>query len=345
MGVKTTELKARREALELAVTLGVLAWACAAPQPSQKTRQQSLAPSSPAAALTSRSGLLQSGQIRKMLAGLARMRRWRAIEAGVVTPGGNASTLDAPPILFETLAPLVHLEAAAHVAFDRTPPMERAAGLACKDLHGIVEETLARGEVPLILGGECSLIAGSLSAASNRISSLSLAFFDAHADFNTVQTTPSGYLGGMCLAHVCGLFVDPLPWSAASPFPGKNVFLIGGRSLDPGEMENLDRMGVRRIAPEASDAVLRIRESMRDKPVWVHVDLDVVDPTSMFAVSHPTPNGIAFERLSELLSAAAKAGRVQGIEICGYLPGKDRQRVLPNQIATAVAGMLSQGVD
>src|ERR1700687_5697886 len=102
------------------------------------------------------------------------MKLWRAIEAGVVTPGGNASALDAPPILFEALAPVVHLQSAAHVAFDRTGPMERSARLACQDLHGIVGETLAMGEIPLILGGECSLIAGSLSAALDRISSLAL---------------------------------------------------------------------------------------------------------------------------------------------------------------------------
>jgi len=62
----------------------------------------------------------------------------------------------------------------------------------------------------------------------------------------------------------------------------------------------------------------------------------------MFAVSHPTPNGITFERLSELLSAVATTAMVQGMEICGYQPAKDPERLLTKRIAAAVAETLSQ---
>jgi len=220
--------------------------------------------------------------------------------------------------------------------------MKQAARRSCENLHQVVKQTLSRGELPLILGGECTLIAGSLSAAVERLESLALAFFDAHADFNTAETTPSGYLGGMCLAHVCGMFAEALPWLAASAFPGKSVSLIGGRALDPGEVENLARAGVNRIAAEAPDAAARVRDSVRGKSIWIHVDLDVVDPAFMFAVSHPTPNGITFESLSELLSVIGTAAIVRGIEICGYQPGKDPERLLPKRIAAAVAETLSK---
>ena len=80
---------------------------------------------------------------------------------------------------------------------------------------------------------------------------------------------------------------------------------------------------------------------MRGKSVWIHVDLDLVDPAFMFAVSHPTPKGIAFDRLSELLSAVATTATVQGMEVCGYQPAKDPERLLPTRIAAAVAETLS----
>jgi len=259
----------------------------------------------------------------------------------VATPGGHPSTLDAPPILLQSLEPSAQFAAPLRVEFDRAARMKQAARRSCENLHQVVKQTLSRGELPLILGGECTLIAGSLSAAVERLEPLALAFFDAHADFNTAQTTPSGYLGGMCLAHVCGLFAEALPWLAPSAFSGKNVSLIGGRALDPGEVENLARAGVNRIAPEAPDAPDRIRDSVRGKSVWIHVDLDLVDPAFMFAVSHPTPKGIAFDRLSELLSAVATTATVQGMEVCGYQPAKDPERLLPTRIAAAVAETLS----
>ena len=260
----------------------------------------------------------------------------------MATPGGHPSTLDAPPILLQSLGTRAQFEAPLRIEFDRAVPMKQAARRSCEYLHQVVKQTLSRGELPLILGGECTLIAGSLSAAVERIEPLALAFLDAHADFNTAQTTPSGYLGGMCLAHVCGFFAEALPWPAAAGFPGKNVSLIGGRALDPGEVENLARAGVNRIAPEAPDAAARVRDSVRGKSIWIHVDLDVVDPALMFAVSHPTPNGITFERLSELMSAIGTAGTVQGMEICGYQPAKDPERLLTKRIAAAVAETLSQ---
>lgn len=260
----------------------------------------------------------------------------------MATPGGHPSTLDAPPILLQSLGTRAQFEAPLRIEFDRAVPMKQAARRSCEYLHQVVKQTLSRGELPLILGGECTLIAGSLSAAVERIEPLALAFLDAHADFNTAQTTPSGYLGGMCLAHVCGFFAEALPWPAAAGFPGKNVSLIGGRALDPGEVENLARAGVNRIAPEAPDAAARVRDSVRGKSIWIHVDLDVVDPALMFAVSHPTPNGITFERLSELLSAIGTSAMVQGIELCGYQPAKDPEGLLPERIASAVAEILSR---
>ncbi len=219
------------------------------------------------------------------------MSGWRVIQAGIVTPKGNASTLDAPAVLLQRFSPLDENGPPVTVPFDRSLPMERAAYLSCELMHRAVEEALQAGRRPLLLGGECSLIAGSLSASLERIPKLRLVFFDAHGDFNTPQTSPSQYLGGMCFAHVCGLSSGRLPWRAAGAFPGDRAFLVGGRDLDPGEHANLQQAKVLRLDPSSEDVLERLSEAIGRAPLWIHVDLDVVDPSENFAVSHPVPGG------------------------------------------------------
>ena len=271
------------------------------------------------------------------------MSRWRVIQAGIVTPKGNASTLDAPAVLLQHFGPVDENGTSVTVPFDRSLSMERAAYLSCELIHRAVEQALKAGQRPLLLGGECSLMAGSLSAALERIPKLCLAFFDAHGDFNTLQTSPSQYLGGMCFAHVCGLSSGRLPWRAASAFPGDRALLVGGRDLDPGERANLQQAGVLRIDPSAKDALERLSEATGSAPLWIHVDLDVVDPSENFAVSHPAPGGISFERLGSLLHGLARNSDIRGIEICGYQPAIDTNRSLPARIAATFAPLLGVG--
>jgi len=285
-------------------------------------------------------GLTVGGRGAK-LCGMDERNRWHVMGTGIVTPKGNASTLDAPAVLLEQFAPIARDSSPLTVPFDRSVAVGRAAYRSCDLIHDAVEQALTARKRPLLLGGECSLIAGSLSAAVDRIPNLHLAFFDAHGDFNTPQTSPSQYLGGMCFAHVCGLFSTGLPWRAKSPFPGKRAFLIGGRQLDPGEDANLQRAGVLRVDPLAEEALEPLRKPFERAPLWIHIDLDVVDPSENFAVSHPVPGGISFARLTTLLGELAAIAEICGVEICGYQPASDPQRALPSRIAAALAPLLN----
>src|SRR5260370_24163207 len=96
------------------------------------------------------------------------MKPWRVIQAGIVTPKGNASTLDAAGVLLEHFASLAE-SPALEVPFDRWLPMGRAAYRSCQLIQEAVEQTLKAERRPLPLGGECSLIAGSLAPALDRI--------------------------------------------------------------------------------------------------------------------------------------------------------------------------------
>src|SRR5215469_11328766 len=119
--------------------------------------------------------------------------RWQVMGTGIVTPKGNAGALDAPAVLLEHFAAIAGDQPPLTVPFDRSEALAQAAYRSCDLIHDAVEEALTARKRPLLLGGECSLIAGSLSAAVDRIPNLNLAFFDAHGDFNTAQTSPSQY--------------------------------------------------------------------------------------------------------------------------------------------------------
>src|SRR5438067_1720060 len=107
--------------------------------------------------------------------------------------------------------------------------------------------SLREGALPFVVGGECTLIAGALSGALTAEPELSLVYLDAHGDFNTLATTPSHYIAGMVLAHLCGRSVAPLLFPGARKIAEDRVALVGARALDAGERDNLERSRVLRI--------------------------------------------------------------------------------------------------
>src|ERR1700682_1770041 len=167
-------------------------------------------------------------------------------------------------------------------------------------------------------------------------------YFDAHGDFNTVATTPSHFVGGMCLAHVCGKQVAPLLWPGVKKIAEDHAYLVGARELDPGEVGNLSRSKIHRIAFDRDQVdAPSLLAAVRKKPVWLHVSLDIVDPRELAAVALPVDGGPTLKALSELLGSVAQVADVRGIEICGYDARKDPGVHLPGVLAEAFAGVFS----
>jgi arginase len=156
----------------------------------------------------------------------------------------------------------------------------------------------------VLVAGQCNLAMATLPAVAERHPRLRVAWFDAHPDFNTPGTSGSGFLGGMPLAAACGL------WDAG--FEGTldptRVHLIGVRDIDPGEQGNVDEHGVRFGPPD-------------EGPVFVHLDLDVLDP-SLMPAEFGVPGGWTWEQLDAALAALPD---VVGIEVTGCAPGHARR--------------------
>ena len=163
-----------------------------------------------------------------------------------------------------------------------------------------VSAALDQGELPLLTASDCTICIATLPTAARRIPGLQVLWLDAHGDFNTPDTTPSGFLGGMCLAAACGL------WDAGWPdtLDPAAVSFLGVRDLDPGERVEVEQAGVGTGVPG-------------DGPVFVHLDLDVLDP-SVLAPQFPVPDGLQAREVRDVLARLRDEGRLVGLEVTAF---------------------------
>lgn len=211
---------------------------------------------------------------------------------------------------------------------DPTQRYAEAVAVVCRDLRFRVVQVVQRGGVPLILGGDHSLAAGSLAGLLDCRPGTRVLWLDAHGDANTPVTSPSGNVHGMALAAALGhapeLFAG-LGWDRRALLPGR-VALVGVRSLDPGERELIRHLGVHvfTIADVDRRGIFDVIENalayLAPAPGELHVslDLDVVDPTSAPGVGTPVPGGITVREAHlamEVIANSRTLGSLEAVEV------------------------------
>ena len=136
-----------------------------------------------------------------------------------------------------------------------------------------VRAALAAGERPVSIAGDCCATLGVLAGLQGAGQEPALVWLDAHGDFNTPDTTPSGFLGGMPLAMAVGLGDQTLVEGAGlRPWPESKVILSDARDLDPGERDNVARAAIRHVPDLAS---LLQPGALPDGPLYVHFDVSL----------------------------------------------------------------------
>ncbi|HEY2600431.1 MAG TPA: arginase family protein [Thermoleophilaceae bacterium] len=194
---------------------------------------------------------------------------------------------------------------------------------------GQVDDALSGGNAPVLLAGECSIAITTLKAALKSRPDAKVLWLDAHGDYNTPETSGSGYLGGMCLAGACGVWDTGL----ADPIDPARVVLAGVRDLDAPERELLEKSPATVIG--ASLETLVFTQNALDRaPIFVHLDLDVLDPDAFPATMVPAPGGLQPDKLYDLLEAVAGECEVVGFEVTAFDAPEDE---LERQEAASVA--------
>ena len=180
---------------------------------------------------------------------------------------------------------------------------------------GQVDDAFAAGRFPVLLASDCSICMTTLPTVVRYFPGVRILWLDAHGDFNTPETTQSAFLGGMCLAEACGRWDGGLDAGDIDP---AQVLTCGVRDLDAGERVELERAGVGVAEPE------EVGELLDGESVYVHLDLDVLDP-EIFPAKFPAPDGLSGEGLRDLLSDVAESAQIVGVEITAFnAPANER---------------------
>jgi arginase len=200
---------------------------------------------------------------------------------------------------------------------------------------GAVATSIQGGRFPLVIGGDHSLSVGSIRGAA-RGKKLGVIWVDAHADFNTAETTPSGNIHGMPLAALCGLGDTRLVslWEETQPvLDPRRVAIIGARDLDPGEKRNLREAGILVQSMEQIDrigmlAVLEkiIEHVSRDVDgIYLSFDMDALDPRHAPGVGTPVAGGLTYREAHLVCEVIAETGKLIGMELVEVNPILDLQ--------------------
>lgn len=194
-----------------------------------------------------------------------------------------------------------------------------------------VTDALSAGRETLVVSGDDTATIGVLSglqAAYGPGASIGLIWFDAHGDFNTPETSFSGILAGMPVAILAGLAGPRWRGAAglAAPISTDRIVIAGVRELDEKEEILVRSTDVRLLSTkEVCDgdglrvAVERLAEETDS--LWIHVDLDVLDPRHVPSASTPAEDGLEIEELAQAIRLVFESGIVSAISIAGLNPG------------------------
>lgn len=234
-------------------------------------------------------------------------------------------------------------------------PRSRFAAAVAQDAETIadqVADVVAGGNFPLVLGGDHSIAIGTLGGLARHDPRQAIIWVDAHGDFNTPETSPSGNVHGMPLAAVLG-DGDPRLVQAAGVNPkalGSHTVLIGLRDIDPGEaarlrdsdvrwytMRDIDERGIRPIMDEV---VAHVTREGVDK-IHVSFDMDALDPRHAPGTGTPVTGGLTYREghlMMELLSDADIVTSAEFVEVNPALEERNRTASMAVELIASLCG-------
>jgi arginase len=215
-----------------------------------------------------------------------------------------------------------------------------------RSLRDKVKQSISTDRLPILLAGGCLNSLGSLSAIGP--DSSALIWCDAHADFNTPETTPSGFIDGMALAAITGRCWRTLTATVPGfrPLPEKNVVLMGARDLDLQERIALLKSEITWLTPESirRDGVEEaLGQALPQLPerVYFHIDLDVLDRAEACVNEYSSSGGLTVSELLHIIRFVGSNRGIVGASITAYDPTVDRDSRAVRAAVAATKELLS----
>lgn len=223
---------------------------------------------------------------------------------------------------------------------------------ASEAMYQVGQTAIEVGHLPLFIGGDHSIAVGTVGGVTHT-GPAGLLWIDAHGDFNTPESSPSGNLHGMPLAALLGLGAPELV-NLGRPGPkltSSEVILIGIRSLDPQEkillkesqvkvytMREIDERGIAAVATEALERLSHLPR------LHISLDMDSLDPSEAPGVGTPVPGGLTYREahlLMEIIADCACVGSVDVVEINPILDHRNHTAKIALEL---IASLLGQSI-
>jgi arginase len=187
-----------------------------------------------------------------------------------------------------------------------------------------VEKSIRERKLPVSIAGDCCTAIGVTAGLQRAGVDPFLIWFDAHGDFNTWETTPSGFLGGMPLAMLAGLGEQTMPRAVGlRPLSQDRIILTDGRDLDPGEMELVASSEIHHLV----DPKNLYEYAFPDLPMYIHLDVDIINPLDAPAMSYAASGGPRASELEDTFRYLAQNLRIVAISLSSWNPELDEDGV------------------
>ncbi|MFD2611460.1 arginase [Paenibacillus gansuensis] len=222
------------------------------------------------------------------------------------------------------------------------------------NLAAKVSEIVARNSFPLVLGGDHSIAIGTYAGLAQHYKNLGVIWFDAHADLNTEDSSPSGNIHGMSLGVGLGRGPDLLTQikGAGPNLKPENIVLIGTRQLDAGEkeyirssgikcftMHDIDRKGMSNVMDEAMSIVTRGTDG-----VHLSFDIDSLDPLEAPGTGTKIPGGVSYREAHFALELMYESRKITSAEFVEVNPSLDAGNKTARLTVELIASLLGQRI-
>jgi arginase len=223
-----------------------------------------------------------------------------------------------------------------------------------QDLANAVSSALQNGEFPLILGGDHSIALGSITGVARVHQDIGVIWIDAHGDFNTHETTPSGNIHGMILGALVGLGHPSLTgiggWSPK--VNAQTIVVVGARDLDPKEQEllrqqkihvftmtDIDQRGMSDVMREALEVACRAQHGFH-----LSLDMDSLDPREAPGVGTPVRGGLTYREAHLAMEVIAASGRMVSMDAVEVNPILDRENATAHLAVELILSALGKKI-
>lgn len=213
-------------------------------------------------------------------------------------------------------------------------------------LSGRVSTCRERGAFPLVLAGNCSSAVGTFAGLRSRSRKVpGVCWFDAHGDFNTPETTESGFLDGMALATLTGRCWTKLTQRIPDfrPASDTSVLMFGTRDLDTAERKALSASrinwpGSRRDSISDSERLVALRKTVGE--VYLHIDLDVLDESVARVNQFACPGGLTVESVLDLIRDIGSSFHIGAAALTAWDPSYDPDGRVPPIVRSIAKAIL-----